>query len=88
MGGGVFVDYAHKPDALRAAISALRPYTKGQLIVLFGCGGDRDRGKRPQMGRIAHELADRVVVTMTIPEVKIPLLFALKFYADVRMLWR
>ena len=63
VGGGVFVDYAHKPDALRAAIAALRPYAKGQLIVLFGCGGDRDRGKRAQMGRIAHELADRVVVT-------------------------
>ena len=63
VGGGVFVDYAHKPDALRATIAALRPYAKGQLIVLFGCGGDRDRGKRLQMGRIAHELADRVVVT-------------------------
>ena len=63
VGGGVFVDYAHKPDALRAAITALRPYAKGQLIVLFGCGGDRDRGKRLQMGRIAHKLADRVVVT-------------------------
>ena len=63
VGGGVFVDYAHKPDALRAAIAALRPHAKGKLIVLFGCGGNRDRGKRFQMGRIAHELADRVVVT-------------------------
>jgi len=63
VGGGVFVDYAHKPGALRAAITALRPYTKRQLIVLFGCGGDRDRGKRIQMGRIADDLADSIVVT-------------------------
>ena len=63
IGGGVYVDYAHKPEALRAAIGALRPHTKGQLIVVFGCGGDRDRGKRPIMGRIATDLADKVVVT-------------------------
>ena len=62
-GGGVYVDYSHKPEALRAAIAALRPHTKGRLIVVFGCGGNRDRGKRPQMGRIAAELADRTVVT-------------------------
>ncbi|MFP6771485.1 MAG: UDP-N-acetylmuramoyl-L-alanyl-D-glutamate--2,6-diaminopimelate ligase [Alphaproteobacteria bacterium] len=63
VGGGIYVDYAHKPEALRAAITALRPHAGGRLIVVFGCGGDRDRGKRPQMGRIAAELADRVVVT-------------------------
>ncbi len=62
-GGRVYVDYSHKPEALRAAIAALRPHTKGRLIVVFGCGGDRDRGKRPQMGRIAAELADGIVVT-------------------------
>ena len=62
-GGSVYVDYSHKPEALRAAIAALRPHTKGRLIVVFGCGGDRDRGKRPQMGRIAAELADKTVVT-------------------------
>lgn len=62
-GGRVYVDYSHKPEALRAAITALRPHTKGRLIVVFGCGGDRDRGKRPQMGRIAAELADKTVVT-------------------------
>ena len=62
-GGRVYVDYSHKPEALRAAIAALRPHTKGRLLVVFGCGGDRDRGKRPQMGRIAAELADGVVVT-------------------------
>jgi UDP-N-acetylmuramoyl-L-alanyl-D-glutamate--2,6-diaminopimelate ligase len=59
----VFIDYAHKPDALEKAIDALRPYTKRELIVVFGCGGDRDKGKRPIMGRIAHEHADRVIVT-------------------------
>ena len=63
VGRGVYVDYAHKPDALRAAIAALRPHTPGKLIVVFGCGGDRDRGKRAQMGRIAADLGDRVVVT-------------------------
>jgi UDP-N-acetylmuramoyl-L-alanyl-D-glutamate--2,6-diaminopimelate ligase len=62
-GGRVYVDYSHKPEALRAAITALRPHTKRRLIVVFGCGGDRDRGKRPQMGRIAAELADQTVVT-------------------------
>ncbi len=62
-GGRVYVDYSHKPEALRAAITALRPHTKGRLIVVFGCGGDRDRGKRPQMGRISAELADKTVVT-------------------------
>jgi UDP-N-acetylmuramoyl-L-alanyl-D-glutamate--2,6-diaminopimelate ligase len=59
----IFIDYAHKPDALQKAIEALRPYTRRQLIVVFGCGGDRDKGKRPIMGRIAHEHADRVIVT-------------------------
>jgi UDP-N-acetylmuramoyl-L-alanyl-D-glutamate--2,6-diaminopimelate ligase len=59
----VFIDYAHKPDALQKTIEALRPYTRRQLIVVFGCGGDRDKGKRPIMGRIAQEHADRVIVT-------------------------
>ena len=61
--GAVFVDYAHSPDALKNALAALRPYAAGKLTVVFGCGGDRDRGKRPVMGRIAAELADRVIVT-------------------------
>jgi UDP-N-acetylmuramoyl-L-alanyl-D-glutamate--2,6-diaminopimelate ligase len=59
----IFIDYAHKPDALQKTLQALQPYTRGQLIVVFGCGGDRDKGKRPMMGRIAHEHADRVIVT-------------------------
>lgn len=62
-GAPVYVDYAHTPDGLRAAIEALRPHTKGRLITLFGAGGDRDAGKRPLMGRVAAELSDHVIVT-------------------------
>lgn len=62
-GALAFVDYAHKPDALEKAIDALRPYTSGRLILVFGCGGDRDAGKRPIMGHIAARKADVVIVT-------------------------
>jgi UDP-N-acetylmuramoyl-L-alanyl-D-glutamate--2,6-diaminopimelate ligase len=62
-GASIFVDYAHKPDALAKALEALRPYVSGRLVVVFGAGGDRDPGKRPMMGRIAAEKADRVIVT-------------------------
>lgn len=62
-GAAVFVDYAHKPDALENAITSLRPYTQNRLHVVFGCGGDRDRAKRPIMGEIAVRLADKVYVT-------------------------
>ena len=62
-GAPIFVDYAHKPDALAKALDALRPYAKRKLIVVFGAGGDRDAGKRPLMGAIAAEKADSVIVT-------------------------
>jgi UDP-N-acetylmuramoyl-L-alanyl-D-glutamate--2,6-diaminopimelate ligase len=62
-GAPVFVDYAHAPDALDQVLRALRPHTKGRLVVVFGCGGDRDRGKRAIMGRIAAEQADLAFVT-------------------------
>jgi UDP-N-acetylmuramoyl-L-alanyl-D-glutamate--2,6-diaminopimelate ligase len=62
-GGIVVVDYAHKPDALAAALDALRPFATGRLVSVFGCGGDRDRLKRPIMGRISAEKADLTIVT-------------------------
>jgi UDP-N-acetylmuramoyl-L-alanyl-D-glutamate--2,6-diaminopimelate ligase len=62
-GAPIFVDYAHKPDALAKALQALRPYAKRKLVVVFGAGGDRDTGKRPLMGAIAAENADAVIVT-------------------------
>jgi UDP-N-acetylmuramoyl-L-alanyl-D-glutamate--2,6-diaminopimelate ligase len=62
-GAPIFVDYAHKPDALAKALQALRPYARRKLVVVFGAGGDRDAGKRPLMGAIAAENADSVIVT-------------------------
>jgi UDP-N-acetylmuramoyl-L-alanyl-D-glutamate--2,6-diaminopimelate ligase len=60
---GVYVDYAHTPDAMRNVLTAARALTSGRLICVFGCGGDRDAAKRPLMGAIARELADSVIVT-------------------------
>jgi UDP-N-acetylmuramoyl-L-alanyl-D-glutamate--2,6-diaminopimelate ligase len=62
-GAPVFVDYAHKPDALEKALEALRPYVRRNLVVVFGAGGDRDHGKRPLMGAIAAKGAQRAIVT-------------------------
>jgi UDP-N-acetylmuramoyl-L-alanyl-D-glutamate--2,6-diaminopimelate ligase len=62
-GGHVYVDYAHTPDALETVLKALRPHTANRLHVIIGCGGDRDRGKRPIMGRIAVTLADQAIIT-------------------------
>lgn len=59
----VYIDYAHTPDALEAAIAALRPHVEGRLIIVFGAGGDRDQGKRPEMGAVATRLSDVVIVT-------------------------
>jgi UDP-N-acetylmuramoyl-L-alanyl-D-glutamate--2,6-diaminopimelate ligase len=62
-GAPVYVDYAHTPDAIESAIEALRPHAKDRLIIVFGAGGDRDQGKRAEMGKVAARLADRVIVT-------------------------
>jgi UDP-N-acetylmuramoyl-L-alanyl-D-glutamate--2,6-diaminopimelate ligase len=71
-GAPIFVDYAHKPDALAKALQALRPYARRKLVVVFGAGGDRDAGKRPLMGAIAVENADQVIVTDDNPRSECP----------------
>ena len=68
----IYIDYAVTPDAVRNILSTLRPVTSGRLVILFGCGGDRDREKRPIMGRIASELADFVIVTSDNPRTEQP----------------
>ena len=71
-GAAIYVDYAHTPDALENVLKALRPHTSNQLHALIGCGGDRDKGKRPQMGKVAQDLADHVIITDDNPRTENP----------------
>jgi UDP-N-acetylmuramoyl-L-alanyl-D-glutamate--2,6-diaminopimelate ligase len=79
----VVVDYAHTPDALQKALSAARAHSQGRLIVVFGCGGDRDPGKRPLMGGIAAELADDIVITDDNPRTESPQAIAAEVSAGI-----
>jgi UDP-N-acetylmuramoyl-L-alanyl-D-glutamate--2,6-diaminopimelate ligase len=71
-GLSVFVDYAHSPDALEKVLQTLRPFARGRLITVFGCGGNRDKGKRPEMGKVAGELSDLVIITSDNPRKENP----------------
>ena len=68
----VIIDYAHTPDALEKALQAIKPYCLGQLWLVFGCGGNRDKGKRIEMGKIANQFADRIIVTNDNPRFEQP----------------
>jgi UDP-N-acetylmuramoyl-L-alanyl-D-glutamate--2,6-diaminopimelate ligase len=83
-GAPVFIDYAHKPDALAKALEALRPYVRRRLVVVFGAGGDRDKGKRPLMGAIAVEKADGVIVTDDNPRSEQPAAIRAEILAAAR----
>jgi len=69
---GVFVDYAHTPDALEKLLRAVSAFTRGRIITVFGCGGDRDREKRPRMGKVAESFSDLVIITSDNPRTEEP----------------
>ena len=71
-GSALYVDYAHTPNAIESALRALRPHCRGKLWCVFGCGGDRDIGKRPLMGRLAERVADKIVITTDNPRTEDP----------------
>jgi UDP-N-acetylmuramoyl-L-alanyl-D-glutamate--2,6-diaminopimelate ligase len=79
----IVVDYAHTPDALLKAIQSVKPLTKGKLITVFGCGGDRDKGKRREMGRVAGEHSDLAFVTSDNPRTEDPASIALQIEKGV-----
>lgn len=83
-GGEAYVDYAHTPDGLETVLKALRPHVQGKLIVVFGAGGDRDRGKRPLMGRVAADFADLAIVTDDNPRTENPALIRAEVLAGAR----
>ncbi|WP_375705378.1 glutamate ligase domain-containing protein, partial [Bartonella sp. AA86SXKL] len=72
LNASVYIDYAHKPEALELVLLSVRPFTQGRLILVFGCGGDRDQGKRPLMGKIAENKADIVIITDDNPRTEMP----------------
>ena len=86
LGFTVLVDYAHTPDALKNVLQSIRPLTKGRVITVFGCGGDRDKKKRPKMGRIAEELSDSVILTNDNPRSEPPLRIIKEIEAGIKSL--
>jgi UDP-N-acetylmuramoyl-L-alanyl-D-glutamate--2,6-diaminopimelate ligase len=82
-GAAIFVDYSHKPAALESALNSLRPFARNRLHLVFGAGGDRDRGKRPLMGEVAQRLADQVIVTDDNPRTEDPKLIRTQIITEV-----